>query len=280
MKSIKSSSRIGITVHYVFLVVLSLFFIFPFFVMLSRSLMDWEDFLYPVKLFPTKLYFGAYLRAFDIRLLQYFTNSFIVIITNIIFVPLSAALVAYPFAKMNFPGRNFFFSMILATIMLPTVVVQIPQYVIYYNIGWIDTLFPLIVPSALGGGAMNIFLIRQFMKSLPNDISNAAKIDGANNLLICLQIIFPLCKPIILYVMINTFFAVWNDFTGPLLFLTSDKSFTLAIGIYHRFTGNEFALDYAMQMATGVIMLIPCAILFLLFQKQLIEGVTFTGIKG
>ena len=235
----------------------------------------------PVKIIPTRIYLGSYVTALDPDMLKYTVNTLIVILVNIIAIPLSASLCAFGFARVKFKGRDIWFAISLATIMLPSIVLQIPLYTIYVKIGWLNTLAPLTVPSFFGGGALNIFLIRQFMKGLPFEIDNAAKIDGANLFQIYYKIILPLCKPILMFVAVNTFLGVWNDFMNPLIYLKNPQCYTLAVGIYNKFmTVMSLQSLPNIEMATGVLLLLPCLVIFSAFQKVLIDGVTFTGLKG
>ena len=209
-------------------------------------------------------------------------HTLLVVGFNIVAISISASLIAFSFAKLQWIGRNVMFALMLGTMMLPAVVTQLPLYVIYTKMGWIDTLLPFTIPNLFGGGAIYIFLIRQFMRGIPRELENAAKIDGANVWQIFWRIMIPLCMPIITFIMVNTFIGVWNDFMGPLIYLQGNPDqYTLAVGIYYKFMGGLAQENFPnQQMAVGVLMSIPPAILFFIFQKQLIEGVTMSGLKG
>ncbi len=270
-------------IYYFFLVALCLLFLFPFIYMVSRSLMgDTESYSATARLFPSSPTLKAYKTVLDAELLKYFTNTVIVIVANCIGIPFSAALCAYGFAKVKFHGSGIVFSIVLATMMLPSIVIQIPLYVMFYKLKWLGTLLPLIVPGFFGGGAINIFLMMQYMKGIHNDMLNAAKIDGASEWRIFWKLVIPLSMPILVYVIINTFLGVWNDFTGPLIYLQgTPERYTLAVGIYFKFMGGLSERNYPnQQMAVGVLMVVPPCILFLIFQEQLIEGVTLSSVKG
>jgi len=256
--------------------------LFPFSIMLIRSFMtNVEVMNLPVKFFPEVFSMDAYRQALDANLIRYFGNTIFVVVLNIIAVTLSSSLCAYGFSKLEFAGREFLFSLVLATIMLPAITVQIPLYALYSELGWLNTLNPLVVPAFFGGGAMNIFLLRQFMKGIPNDLCNAASIDGASALTIFFRIIFPLCKPVVILVAVNTFLGVWNDFMGPLMYLKTEKFYTIAVGVYIKFIGTISPQNLPnVQLATGIMLSIPPAVIFFIFQKQLIDGVVMTGIKG
>ncbi|WP_251547083.1 carbohydrate ABC transporter permease [Pumilibacter intestinalis] len=267
------------TLWYLLLAAVSFFFLFPFIVMFTRAFMtDLE--VRMIEFFPSNWFnFDNFKKAFDLSFVRYLKNTVIVVAVNIIAVPLSCSLCAYGFAKMKFPGRKFCFAFMLSTMMLPFVVTQIPMFVIYVKLGWVNSLLPLTVPAFFGGGALNIFLMRQFMRGIPKEMSESARIDGANHLLIYLRIVLPLCKPIIALIMVQTFMGVWNDFLGPLLYIREEAYMTLPLGVFNKYNGNTQFLGNT-QMAAGLLMMIPCAILFFAFQKQLIEGIMIGGVKG
>lgn len=268
--------------RYALLVLFSLFFLFPFFVMLVRSFMTDAEVLGFPAFFPNKLYLGAYARVFNLKMLYWFGNTMFIVAINMIGGALTASICGYGFAKIKFKGRGVWFAVMLSTIMLPGISMQIPQFILYTKIGWIGSLAPLVVPCFFGGGAMNIFLVRQFMRGVPNDISEAALLDGANSFRIMICIMFPLCRPIIVYMMVGAFLGIWNDFSNALIFLSSDERlYTLSLGLYMNFKASLSTDNLPnVQMATGILMIIPCMIVFLLFQKQLINGITMSAIKG
>lgn len=267
---------------YIFLVLLSVFFLFPFFVILTRSLMSDADVMtLPAKIFPTAVSFTAYGRVFTAEMWGWLVNTLIIMVLSMAAAPLSASLCAFGFSKIKFRGRNIWFSAVLATMMLPGIVIQIPSYLMFNRLNLIDTPVPLILPYFLGAGAVSIFLFRQFMRTVPDVFSEAARIDGAGTFYIYWKIVLPLCKPIIVFMLISTFLSVWSDFMGPLIYLKRSASYTLALGIYYRFQGEVSQTTRAnVQMATAVVTVLPCAIIFLIFQKQIMEGVKVGGIKG
>lgn len=266
------------------LILLSIVFIFPFIYMFGMSVMtDLESVGSPsVVMFPQgEWVFSNYANVFDADFIRYFLNTAIIIVVNLVTVPLAATLCAFGFTRCRFRGREICFAIVLATMMLPSMSVQIPLYVIYVKLGWINTLLPLTVPAAFGGGAMNIFLAKQFMRSIPASLDEAAVIDGASRIRVYLNIYLPLCTPIIIFIMIGVFNGTWNDFMGPLMYLRNPDSYTLALGVFYKYSGRLSSGNFPnVQMATGVVMIIPSAIVFFVFQKQLIDGVNIGGIKG
>ena len=210
-------------------------------------------------------------------------NTLIVVGINMTAAPLAAAFSAFGFARMPFKLKKPLFVFIMSTLMLPSLVTQIPTYILFANLHLLNSLTPLFLSTFFGGGILNIFLIMQFMRSIPKDIDNAATIDGASPFRIFFSIILPLCKPILLYISISVFTGCWNDIQGPLIYLNSASSakYTLSLGFYYDFgPGGKYQLYKNQQMALGVLMTLPPAIVFFIFQKQLLEGVTMTAVKG
>ena len=282
-KRIRPKRAVALTVIYFFVIVFAVFLLFPYVFMVSKSLMTGvEAAQLPVRLFPAKPTVSAYGKIFssETPYMRYTLNSFKIIIFNVIAIPISASLVAYGFSKTRFFGQRVLFAVMLGTMMLPSMVLQIPQFVMFMSFGWYDSMWPLTIPNLFGGGAANIFLIRQFMRGIPNSLDEAAKIDGANAFTRYLAITMPLCKAIIVYIMVNTFIAYWSDFYGPLIYLKTPDKFTLAIGIFKESEQLVQLEDKPILMASGVFMTLFPAVLFGFFQKELIEGVHMSGLKG
>lgn len=269
-------------VLYTLMCLLALVFLSPILIMFFRSFMTQDQIYLEELLFPTSLHFDNYAAALDADFIGYFLNTLFVLVFSMIGIPLTSAMCAYSFCKLEYKGRNILFGCVLATLMLPSIVIQVPTYVIFYRLGWVDTFLPMIIPPFLGGGAINIFLIRQFMKGIPADVTNAAKIDGAGALRIFFSVVMPLCKMILIYVAVTAFLGTWNDFMTPLLYIHEPSKYTLAIGVYYKMIEGFQAFYYPpnVKMATGVILLLPPLILFCFFQRQIIEGVSSAGLKG
>lgn len=197
---------------------------------------------------------------------------------------LSAAVVGYAFARFRFPGRDLLFMITLSTMMLPIEVTLIPLYLLFSKVGWLDTFYPLIVPPFFGGGAFLIFLMRQFFMSIPMDLDEAARIDGASYLRIFWQILMPLSVPALATASVLTFMAHWNAFLHPFIFLNSKSKFTLAIGIryFQAVVGSTEAMEPIehLLMAASVLMTAPIIILFFVAQRYFVKGIVMSGIKG
>jgi len=210
---------------------------------------------------------------------RYTLNTFAVTLLATLRTVLSASFVAYGFARFKSRYNNLLFTAVLATLMLPSQVTLVPTYLLFTKMGWLDTLKPLIVPSFFGGGAFNIFLLRQFFRSIPKDLDEAADIDGANAFQIYYKILLPAIKPALITVALMSITFHWNDYMSPLIYLNSDQNFTLAIGL--QFFQNSFgSSQIQMLMAVSLITVIPVLILFFVGQRHFVQGITMTGIKG
>lgn len=270
----------GRIIHYLLLTVIAVFLMFPFVMMISRSLMSEAD-IVDARLFPSKITFSNYETVlFQQNYFGYLWNTVKILLFNLVFVPLSSSVCAYAFARLRFPGKELIFALVLGTMMIPGSVIQIPIYVMYSFLGLTETPWPMMLPAAFGGGAMNIFLLRQFIRNIPSEIESAAKIDGASTFRIYLTIVIPLCGPIILYVMVGTFSSVWSDFFGPLVYLTQPEKYTLAVAIYYDSLINGELGNSGLKMAAGTFMAILPAIVFLVYQRKLVDGIMIGAIKG
>jgi multiple sugar transport system permease protein len=205
-------------------------------------------------------------------------NTLTVCLLSVIGAVFSNALVAYGFARLKWPGRDGFFALTIATMMIPGPVLMVPLYGIFRSLGWIGTLEPLWVPSFFAG-AFNIFLMRQFFQTIPEELTEAARIDGCSEWAIFWRIVLPLSKPVLSVVALFTFLGGWNDFMGPLLYLTRKHTFTLALAL-QEFQSRHNGVQYHFLMAASVVVILPIIVLFFLTQKTFIRGIATTGIKG
>ena len=265
---------------YLFLFSVATMLILPFLWILSTSLKGNESiFVIPPKWIPEQFHWENYANVFEkMPFLTYLRNSVFISSMTIIGTLLSSSLVAYAFACLKWPGRNGVFIFVLATMMLPMQVTMIPLFVLFKNLGWLNTFRPLIVPAFFGGGAFNIFLLRQFFLTIPGELFDAARIDGCSEWRIYWNIVLPLAKPALATVAILTFMMTWNDFFGPLIYLSDKLKGTLALGLA-MFIGQH-QTEWGMLMAASVMMMIPMIVLFFLFQKYFIKGFMMSGIKG
>jgi multiple sugar transport system permease protein len=208
---------------------------------------------------------------------DYVRNTTYITVFNVIATVVSSAIIAYPFARLRFPGRDALFVLVLVTLILPPWTTLIPTYYLYKWIGWLGTLRPLTWP-ALTGNSFFIFLLRQFMMSIPYDLSDSARIDGCSDYRIFWHIIVPLIKPALATTALFTFLWTYNDFFNPLIFLNDPKNFTLSLGVY-QFVVNHGVVDIGAIMAYSLILTVPPVILFFFTQRTMIRGITMTGLK-
>jgi ABC-type glycerol-3-phosphate transport system permease component len=263
------------------LIAIGILFFFPFLWMLSTALKTPQELIVmPPKVLPETPQWSNFIDAVTtIPFMLYLKNSLVVVVLTILGALFSSTITAYSFAKLRWPGREIWFTLMLATMMIPMQVILIPMFIMYSNFGWLDSYLPLILPAYFGGGqAFYIFLLRQFFKGVPNELTESAVVDGANHFLIFWKIMLPLSKPAVLTVGLFTFMSVWNDFFGPLIFISSPEKSTLALGL--RAFQSQFGGQYNLMLAASIIVMTPTIIIFLLAQKQFIEGIKFSGIKG
>ncbi len=268
-------------ITYIFLIVLSIVFAFPLFWMISTSLKpNTQIFLFPPKLIPSPVMWENYIKAIPLlRLNITLLNTFIIAVGCVIGSVLSSSLVAYSFARLRWPGRDLFFIILLSTMMIPYSVTMIPIFLVFNRLGWVNTFKPLIVPSFFGN-PFYIFLARQFFRTIPNDFSEAAKIDGGSELRIYLQIVLPLCKPILAVIAIFSFMGAWNSFLEPLIYLNNADKWPLSLMLYALRSAQIGEINWSGIMAGSTLMTLPIIILFFFTQKTFIQSITLTGIKG
>jgi multiple sugar transport system permease protein len=258
---------------------IGLLFGLPFYWLVVTSLKpDAQVFQMPPAWFPHPIQWRNYPHALVyIPFLRYTLNTVTLCTLNVLGTVLSCSLVAYSLAKIRWQGRDLVFYSLLATMILPGQVTMIPTFAIFKWLGWIGSYRPLAIP-AFFGSAFNIFLLRQFFLTIPGELSDAARIDGCTEFGTYWRVILPLARPALATVALFTFIGTWNDFLGPLLYLTDERSYTLSLGL-QRFVSQHGA-EWGMLMAASTVMTIPIIVVFFFAQRTFIQGVTLTGIKG
>jgi multiple sugar transport system permease protein len=255
-------------------------FLLPFFWMLSSSLKDaGAGIKFPPEFIPKTFVWNNYPEVFRlIPFTLFFRNSVLITTLSLLGELLSASMVAYAFARLRFPGRNFLFMLVLATMMIPYPVTMVPTFVLFSKLGLVNTYLPLILPSWFGP-AFSIFLLRQFFLTINTELDDAAKVDGASELMIYWRILLPLSKPALATVAIFGFVYYWNDFLNPLIYLSEDTLYPLSLGInfLRAFRGGG---NIGVQMASSVLFVAPCIILYMVAQSYITEGIVTTGLKG
>lgn len=277
---LKAKKRITSIVVHTVLILCAFVFLLPFYWMLRSAVMDISQvFQMPPKWIPEPFIFSNFKEAltmlpFD----QYFKNTFIVVGLGVTGTVLTASLSAYSFARLRWPGKNLFFTLIMSTMMLPYAAKLVPTFLGWKEMGLVNTFIPLVLPAWFGGTAFDMFLMRQFFMSIPKELDEAAYVDGASRFRVFFQIILPLSKPALVTVGLFAFMGFWNDFLGPLVYLNDQTKYTVAIGLtqFHGMLTSEWQL----MMAAATVVLVPVLIVFALGQKYFVEGISTTGLKG
>lgn len=266
--------------HAVLLAVAVIFFV-PFIWLVITSLkQETQVFTDPLIWIPKPIMWSNYPDALTtpaFNFLPLLKNTLFYVISTTIGTVVSSTIVAYGLARLNFPGKNILFVITLATMMLPGIVTLIPTYVLFKWLGWVGSYAPLVVP-AFFGSAFNIFLLRQFMMTIPWDLTDAALVDGANDFTILWKIVVPLIKPALLVIAVFNIMWTWNDFFGPLIYLSDSKQYPLVMGLYAFRT--QHSTEWTLMMAATLATCFPLIGLFFIAQRYFIEGITLTGLKG
>lgn len=260
---------------------LAVTFLIPTVWMVSSSLkVSTEVFSHPIQWWPSDPYWRNYVKAFSgsLPLAQFMWNTIYIVFFAVVGTILSSALVAYSFARIEWPGKRIWFGMLLGTMMLPDIVTMVPRFILFRSFGWYDTFLPLIVPYWGAVMALYVFLIRQFFLGIPMELEDAAYIDGASRLRTLTQILMPLSKPVLATVAVFSLLQHYNDFMNPLIYLKTIDKFPLAVGVK---LFNDFEVQqWEVVFAVSTIMLAPMLILFLLAQRFFVQGITMTGFGG
>ncbi|MGB3375473.1 MAG: carbohydrate ABC transporter permease [Microbacterium sp.] len=235
-------------------------------------------------LFPSAPTFDNYGKVMEgiagVPMWRFFLNSFILAASAVVGTVMSSALAAYAFARVQFKGLGILFAAMIGTLLLPFHVVIIPQYIIFNKLGWIDTFIPLILPKFLATEAFFVFLIVQFIRQMPRDMDEAARIDGAGHARIFWSIILPLIRPALITCAIFAFIWTWNDFLSPLLYLTSPENYPLPIALKLYNDASSGGADYGATVTASFVALVPIILFFVVFQRFLVDGVATQGLKG
>ncbi|GIL12562.1 MAG: sugar ABC transporter permease [Chloroflexota bacterium] len=267
---------------YAILLAASLFFLFPMAWMAGTSLKTVEEVGQPqLNLLPANPQWNNYAKLLqEDTFYRAYTNSIFVVSVVLVGTVTSIALVAYAFSRLEWKGRGVVFALMMGTLMLPAQATLVPQYVLFHNLGWIRTFNPITIPGFFAGGAALIFLVRQFMLSIPRELDEAAMIDGANPLQIWWYVIMPLSRPAIATITVFLFVGQWNNLINPLIYLQRAELFTMPIYVAQKNNLQESPIPWQDIMAASVLFIIPVLVVFILTQRYFVEGITMTGTKG
>ncbi len=283
MPAMRSRATIELMWAGIWYVILSFFALalaLPLMWLVSTSLKTGgQTFLMPPKWIPDPFVWSNYSNAFRaVAFHEYFWNTVRIVFFATAGTLLTASLAAFAFARLRFPLREPLFLLVLSTIMLPSIVTLIPTFIVFRTLRWIDTFLPLIVPLWFGGGAFNIFLFRQFFMTIPLELDEAARIDGASNFHIYRAVILPLAKPVLATISVFAFIHHWNDFFEPLIYLQSPENWTMAIGL--RGFRTLYSTEWNLMMAASTAMILPLLVLFFFAQRYFVSGIQMSGLAG
>jgi ABC-type glycerol-3-phosphate transport system permease component len=264
-------------VLYVVMILVAIAFLLPLIWMIAASLKPEADVLtVPPSFLPKSPQWSNYSKVFDI-IPRYFFNSVKLAVYNVVGVLITSSLAGFAFARLRFAGRNFFFAVLLSTAIVPGIIYLIPQYIIFSKIGWIDTHYPLWVPRVFTP-VFGTFLMRQSFMTLPQELEDAGRIDGASTFTVYLKVMLPQTKPALAAIGMFTFLESWNDLFGPVIYLSSARLETLPVAMAE-FQGEYFS-QISLLMAAATVSVVPVLVLYLVTQRFFIQGITMTGLRG
>lgn len=279
----KRKSLVKATIFHLFVLAVAAVILYPALWMIMSSLKPSSEIVGNISLIPDNASLDNFAKALGgiggVSFWTFFGNSLFLAVMSVIGVILSATITAYAFARIDFPGRKVWFSLMIATLLLPFHVVIIPQYIMFNQLGLVNTFVPLLIGKFLAAEAFFVFLMVQFMRNLPRELDEAARIDGAGHVRIFRSIMLPLMKPPVMTASIFAFIWSWNDFFGPLLYLKKPDLFSLPVAL-RIYVDQTSVSDYGAQMAMAVLALVPVLLFFIIFQRFIVEGVSTQGLKG
>jgi multiple sugar transport system permease protein len=276
----KRGKRAAIWKH-LFLILTSLIMIYPLLWMFASSLKPDNQIFGNLSLWPSEFHWENYgdgWNSLAVSFTRFFWNSTLVTVLSVIGNVISCSFAAYAFARLEFSGKNIWFALMMMTLMVPYHVVLIPQYLLFLNIGWVNTYLPLIVPRFLAGDAFFIFLMVQFFRQLPRDLDEAAMIDGCSPFKIYWAVILPLSIPAMATAAIFSFIWTWEDFLGPLVYLNDIKDYTVPLAL-RMFLSQDSVSEYGQMFAMSILSIVPIIVFFVIFQRLIIRGIAMSGLK-
>jgi oligogalacturonide transport system permease protein len=280
---IHSSSTMRKLGTYLFLTVFGFIMIYPLIWLFFASFKENNEIFGTLNLFPTHIVWDSYTRGWEgsgqFTFGVFLFNTFKMVVPVVVFTLISSTLVAYGFARFQFPFKNMLFGLMISTLMLPNAVIIIPRYILFKGFGWLDSYMPFTMPALFACYPFFIFMLVQFIRGLPMELDESAKMDGCNSFVILYRILLPLCKPALFSAAIFQFIWTWNDFFNSLIYINSVKKFTLALGLRMSLDISS-AAKWNEVMAMSMVAIIPCVLIFFFAQKYFVEGIATTGLKG
>jgi oligogalacturonide transport system permease protein len=280
---LRRQSRNSSIIRYTVLTVFGLIMLYPLIWLIGASFKTNAEIFSSPSFWPENPTISGYIKGWETSTPytfgRFFWNTFLIITPKVIGTAISCTLVAYGFARFEFPGKRILFVTVIATLLLPNVVTRIPQYLLFREIGWLDSFLPLWVPSAVAGDAFFVFMLIQFLRAIPRDMEEAARVDGANTFQTLIYIVVPILMPAIISVCLFQFMWTMNDFLGPLIYISSVENYPVSLALKLSIDTTE-AFDWNQILAMSVLALAPSLIVFFLAQKYFIEGISTGGVKG
>lgn len=278
------SRRINLIIRYTILTLVAFIMLYPIIWLIGASFKSNSEIFSSIGFIPEKLDFTPYVKGWvtgtQYTFTTYFMNTFMIVIPKVIVTVISVVLTAYGFARFNFPGRKILFGILISTLFLPHIVTRIPMYLLWNKLGMLDRFAPLVIPSAFAVDAFFVFMLIQFMRSIPRELDEAATIDGCGPFRILIEILIPILKPAIISVALFQFMWTMNDFMGPLIYISSVEKYPVSIALKMAMDTTSGTFDWNQIIAMSIIALIPSIVLFLCAQKYFVEGISTSGIKG
>ena len=275
--------QIGKAIRYAILVSVGLIMLYPLIWLIGASFKTNAEIFTSIGFMPKDFDFSGYIRGWrtstEYTFARYFANTFKIVIPKVILTVISTVLTAYGFARFKIPGKKYLFSILIGTLLLPNVVLRIPQYLMYREFNWLNSYKPLVVPAAFAVDAFFVFMLIQFLRGLPKDLEEAAVIDGCNSFQVLIYVLIPMLKPAIISVALFQFMWTMNDFLGPLIYISSVEKYPVSIALKMSMDASAI-VQWNQVLAMSVIALLPSLIVFFLAQKHFVEGISTTGMKG
>lgn len=275
--------QINAAIRYTLLIAVGLVMLYPLVWLVGASFKSNTEIFTEIGFIPSHIDFGSYIKGWktgtEYTFATYFMNSFEIIIPRILVTMASAVLVGYAFARFNFWGKKTLFSILIASLMLPQIVLRVPSYLMFKEFGWLDTYLPLWLPSAFGIDVFFTFMVVQFLRGIPQDMEEAAQIDGCNSFQVLWHIIIPLLRPAMASVVVFQFIWTMNDFMGPLIYISSVEKYPVSLAL-RMAVGADSEVEWSSVIAISVVALSPSIIVFFSAQRYFVQGIASTGVKG
>lgn len=283
-KKRKIKRNINAAIRYTVLTIGAVIMLYPIIWLIGASFKNNSEIFSSINFIPKRIDFTPYVKGWktgtQYTFGRYFLNTFKIVIPKVIFTVISSVLTAYGFARFKFPGKKIFFSLLISTLFLPNIMTRIPLYLFWKKLGALDSVIPLVLPSAFGCEAFFVFMLIQFFRGIPKELDEAATVDGCNSFMILTKVILPILKPAIVSVTIFQFLWTMNDFQGPLIYISSVKKYPVAIALKMAMDTTSGSFEWNQIIAMSLIGLLPSIILFFSAQKYFIEGISTSGLKG